>query len=225
MKKTKILSLAIFLTVLVGITGATMGYQEYFYRWINDGAGGTHGGCHGGANTKVSVMGTLVLSVNVSGNLSPLQHFTLEVDILNFTEATLAPYNNKVTVGVPGHQGDNALFTSSLASQTMNRGETVDSYGSYNPGDNDNKFNLVAPNKAGTYTLVALAIAGMNQTSFSAYNLTYVQDSIQITVEGPTPSDGGTIMGANLVIIVGSILAVSTVSIVIIRKRMKKSGL
>ena len=65
----------------------------------------------------------------------------------------------------------------------------------------------------------------MNQTDASAYNLTYVQDSIQITVEGPTPSDGGTIFGANLTIIIGSILAVSTSLIVIMRKRMKKSGL
>ncbi len=84
MKKTKILSLTIFLTLLIGITSATMGYQEYFYRWVE---GGTHGGCHGGSNTKASVLGNLVLSVNVTGDLSPLQHFTLEVDILNFTEA------------------------------------------------------------------------------------------------------------------------------------------
>jgi len=225
LKKTKILSLTIFLTLLMGITGAAMGYQEYFSRWINDGTGGTHGGCHGGANTKESVMGSLTLSINVTGDLSPLQHFTLEVDILNFTEANLDPYDGRVTIGVPGHQGDNALFTSSLASQTLNRRESVDIYGSYNPSDNDNKFDLVAPNEAGTYTLLALAIAGMNQTDISAYNLTYVQDSIQITVEGPTPSDAGTIMGANLTIIIGSILAVSTGSIFIIRKRMKKRGL
>jgi len=225
LKKTKILSLAIFLTLLIGITGATLGYQEYFSRWINDGAGGTHGGCHGGANTNPSITGTLVLSVNVTGTLSPLQHFTLEVDILNFTEANLDPYAGRVTVGVPGHQGDNALFTSSLGSQTLNRGENVDVYGSYNPGDNDNKFDLVAPSGAGTYTLVALAIAGMNQTDASAYNLTYVQDSIQITVVGPTPSGADTIFGANLAVIIGSILAVSTGTFFMIRKRMKRTGL
>ena len=64
---------------------------------------------------KRVVLGSLVLSVNVTGDLSPYQHFTLEVDILNFTEANLDPYDGRVTVGVPGHQGDNALFTSSLA--------------------------------------------------------------------------------------------------------------
>ncbi|MFW9950594.1 MAG: hypothetical protein ACFFKA_10790 [Candidatus Thorarchaeota archaeon] len=225
MKKTKILSLAIFLTLLVGITGATMGYQEYFYRWKDDGEGGSHDSCHGVNNNRESVMGSLVLTINVTGNLSPLQHFTLEIDILNFTEANEAQYEGRVTIGVPGHQGDNALFTSSLASQTLNRRESVDTYGSYNPGDNDNKFDLVAPNQAGTYTLVALAIAGMNQSTLSAYNLTYVQDSIQITVEGSTPSDGGTIFGANLIIVIGSILAVSTSVIFIVRRRIKRSGL
>lgn len=221
MKKTKILSLTIFLTLLIGITSATMGYQEYFYRWVE---GGTHGGCHGGSNTKASVLGNLVLSVNVTGDLSPLQHFTLEVDILNFTEANLAPYDGRVTVGVPGHQGDNALFTSSLASQTLNRRESVDSYGSYDPGNNNNKFDLIAPSVAGNYTLVALAIAGMNQTSLSAYNLTYVQDSIQITVVGSIPTTADTISGVNLTIIIGSIAAVSTSLILIVRKQKKKSG-
>ena len=222
MKKTKILSLAIFLTLLIGITGATLGYQEYFSRWINDGAGGTHGGCHGGANTNPSITGTLVLSVNVTGTFSPSQHFTLEVDILNFTEANLSPYNGRVTIGVPGHVGDNALFTSSLASQTVNRRESVDVYGSYNPSNNNNKFDLIAPTKGGTYSLYAVAIAGMNQTDASAYNLTYIQGSIQITVVGPTPPDAG-IPGANLPIIIGSIAAVSASLIVIIRKRTKKS--
>ncbi len=223
MKKIKILSLLIFLTLFMGVIGGALGYQEYLYRWINNGAGGTHGACHGGADTKESVTGTCVLTVNVTGNLSPLQHFTLEVDILNFTEANLDPYEGRITVAVPGYQGDNALFTSSLASQTLNRRESVDIYGSYDPSDNDNKFDLVAPSKAGTYNLVAVAIAGVNQTDASAYNFTYVQDSIQITVE--SSAEVGGIPGASLPIIIGSIAAVSTTFIFIIRKRMKKSGL
>ena len=219
MKKTKILSLLIFLTLLLGIIGMAVGYQEYLYNW----SGGTHAApCHGTANTRESVSGSLVLSVNVTGNLSPEQHFTLEIDILNFTEANLSPYNGRVTIGVPGHVGDNALFTSSLASQTVNRRESVDVYGSYNPSNNNNKFDLIAPTKGGTYSLYAVAIAGMNQTDASAYNLTYIQGSIQITVVGPTPPDAG-IPGANLPIIIGSIAAVSASLIVIIRKRTKKS--
>ena len=222
MKKTKILSLVVLLTLFMGITGAVLGYQERLYEWVNNGAGGTHGGCHGPSNTKPSVLGTLVLSINETGDLSPSQHFTLEVDVLNFTEANLVPYDGRITVGVPGYQGDNALFTSSLASQTLNRRESVDSYGSYNPGDDDNKFDLIAPSKAGTYDLFALVIAGVNQTDASAYNITYVENSIQITVVGPTPPDSG-IPGADLPIVIGSIAAVSASLIVIIRKRMKKS--
>jgi len=224
LKKTKILSLLIFITLFMGIAGAVIGYQEYLYRWNNDGNGGTHGGCHGGANTKASVTGTLVLSINETGDLSPSQHFTLEVDILNFTEANLVPYDGRVTVGVPGYQGDNALFTSSLASQTLNRRESVDTYGSYNPGNNNNKFELIAPSKAGTYTLFAVVICAVNQTDASPYNLTYVENSIQITVVGPTPPASG-IPGANLPIVIGSIVAVSASLIVIIRKRTKKRGL
>ena len=219
MKKTKILSLTIFLTLLIGITGATVGYQEYFYRWIE---GGTHGGCHHSADTEASVLGTLVLSINETGDLSPLQHFTLEIDVLNFTEANQAQYDGRITVGVPGNVSDNALFTSSLASQTLNRRESVDAYGSYNPSNNNNKFDLIAPSAAGTYTLVCLAIAAVNQSEASAFNITYVENSIQITVVGPTPPDS-VIPGANLPIIIGSIAAVSASLIVIIRKRMKKS--
>ena len=227
MKKAKILSLLIFLTLFMGIAGAALGYQEYLYRWSNDGAGGTHGGCHGGANTKESVTGTFLLSINETGDLAPLQHFTLEVDVLNFTEANLAPYDGRITLGVPGHQGDNALFTSSLASQTLNRRESVDIYGSYDPSDSDNKFDLVAPSEAGTYTLVAVAICGVNQTDASAYNLTYIEDSIQITVVGPTPPTPppSGIPGANLPIVIGSIAVVSASLIFIIKKRTKKSGL
>lgn len=221
MKKTKLLTVIIFVALFTGVVGAAAGYQEYIYRWVNDGAGGTHGGCHGGTNTKASVTGTLVLSINVTGDLSPLQHFTLEVDILNFTEANLAPYDGRVTIGVPGHVGDNGLFTSSLATQTLNRRESVDSYGSYDPNDNDNKFDLIAPNNAGTFNLYAVAIAGMNQTDGEAYNLTYVEDSIQVTVVGAA-GPGGTIPGAYLSVIIGSIATISTVLIIFVRKRLRR---
>lgn len=209
----------------MGIIGGAVGYQEYIYRWINNGAGGTHGACHGSANTKASVNGTLVLSINVTGNLSPLQHFTLEVDVLNFTEANLNPYEGRFTLGVPGYQGDNAKFTSSLADQTLNRREQVDVWGSYDPSDDDNKFKLRAPTQAGTYDLVAVAIAAVNQTDSSAYNITYVQGLIQITVVGSIGSTPATISGGILVIIVGSSLAVSIVLIFSVRMRMRKKEL
>lgn len=225
MRKTKLFSLLIFSALLFGVIGGAVGYQEYIYRWINNGAGGTHGACHHSADTKVSVNATLVLTINETGSLSPGQAFELSVAVLNFTEANLAPYDGRITVGVPGYQGDNAKFTSGLSHQTLNRGEQVDSYGSYNDSNADNEFELFAPFEAGTFDLVALAICAMNQTDESAYNMTYVQDSIQITVVGGTGAGAGTISGGLLAIIIGSTFAVSTILLVRMRKRMRKREL
>ncbi|MFX1455932.1 MAG: hypothetical protein ACFFDB_11225 [Promethearchaeota archaeon] len=224
MRKTKILSLIIFSTILFGTIGGVVAYQEYIYRWINNGAGGTHGACHGSADTKASVNGTLVITVNETGDLSPGQAFSIEVDILNFTEANLSPYDGRFTLGVPGYQGDNAKFTSALSHQTLNRREQVDSYGSYNPGDTDNVFELFAPKTAGTYDLYAVAIAAVNQTDNEPYNITYVQDFVQITVVGTT-GGGGTISGGLLVVIVGSVFAITTILVVSMRKRIRKKDL
>ncbi len=228
MRKTKLFSLLIFSALLFGAIGGVVGYQEYLYRWSDNGDGGTHGGCHHEtADTKASVNGTLVLTVNETGNLSPGQAFTLEIDILNFTEANLDPYEGRFTLGLPGYKGDNAKFTLSLDSQTLNRRERVDSYGSYDPGDIDNVFELFAPTEAGTFTLFAVAMAAMNQTDEQSYNITYVQDSVQITVVLPpgAAAPAATISGGLLTIIIGSTLAVSTILILRIRKRVRKREL
>ncbi|MHA1915456.1 MAG: hypothetical protein ACW986_10185 [Promethearchaeota archaeon] len=224
MKKTKLFSLTILSVLLLGTIGGVVGYQEYIYRWINNGAGGTHGACHGSANTKASVLGTLVLTVNETGNLSPGQPFELSVAVLNFTEANLDPYDGRFTLGVPGYQGDNAKFSSALSHQTLNRRESVDSYGSYNHSGSNNEFDLFAPTTAGTFDLVAVAIAGINQTDLTAYNLTFVQDSIQVTVVGSMGTQA-TISGGVLTVIISSTLAVSTVLIIVMRKRLRKREL
>ncbi|KKL67888.1 hypothetical protein LCGC14_2130480 [marine sediment metagenome] len=182
MRKNKLISMLIFSALIFGTIGGAIGYQEYIYRWVNNGAGGTHGACHGSSNTKESVLGTMVLTINETGNLLTGQAFELSVAVLNFTEANLAPYNGRFTLGVPGYQGDNALFTSGLSHQTLNRGEAVDTWGSYNDSNADNEFMLFAPMIPGTYNLTAVAIAGMNQSDESSYNLTYVQEYISINV-------------------------------------------
>ena len=225
LRKTKIISLVIFSAILLGTIGGVVGYHELIYEWVNEGDGSPHGGCHGGANEKASVLGQLVLTVNETGSLSPGQAFTLEVDILNFTEANLAPYDGRFTLGIPGYIGDNAKFSSSVAHQTLNRREQVDSYGSYDPGDTDNVFELFAPMEAGTFVLYAVTIAGMNQTDEHYYNITYVQGSTQITVVGGSGAGAGTISGGLLTIIIGSTLAVSTILLVSMRKRLRKREL
>lgn len=231
MKKTKLIPLIILSALFFGTIGSAIAYQEYLYRWSDDGDGDTHGGCHGSAGTEASTIGTLELSINETGNLTPLQAFTLEVIIKNFTEATVDPYTRtsqnitrgRVTLGVPGYLGDNAKFTSALSDQTLNRGERLDEWGSYDPTNNNNKFVLFAPNEAGTYDLWAVVIAGMNQTDMSAANLTYIEDSIPITVVAPNGGggDGGTIAGDVLLITVGSAFIVTI--IVVIKKKYKIS--
>ncbi len=227
MKKTKLISLVILSALLFGIIGGAFAYQEYLYEWSDEGEGGTHGGCHGDEGTAESTTGSLVLSINETGNLAPSQPFTLEVLINNFTEATVDPYvrsgAGRVTLGVPGYLGDNAKFTSSLAHQTLNRGEKLDDWGSYDPSDTDNEFMLMAPNEAGTFVLWAVVIAGMNQSDASAANLTYIEGSISITVVAPTGGggDGGTIAGDILLLTVGSAFIVTIV--VVIKKKHKIS--
>ena len=182
MKKTKLFSMLILSALILGTIGGAIGYQEYLYRWSDDGDGGTHGGCHISSKTKESVLGTIVLTVNETGNLLPGQAFELSVAVLNFTEANLSPYDGRMTIGVPGYLGDNALFASGLSHQTLNRGESVDTWGTYNASDSDNEFLLFAPMIPGNFDVYAVAISGMNQSNEGAYNLTYVEGSISINV-------------------------------------------
>jgi len=229
MRKTKLVSLLIFSALIFGAIGSAVAYQEYLYRWVDDGDGGTHGGCHHDESVP-SVLGTLVLTVNETGSLSPGQAFTLEIDILNFTEATVDPYTRsgagRVSVGLPGYLGDNAKFTLSLNHQTLNRGEKLDDWGSYDPSDTDNVFELFAPMEAGTFDLYAVVMAAMNQTDKESYNITFIQDSVQITVVATSETGGdGTISGGLLAIIVGSTFVASTILILRVKKRARKREL
>ena len=229
MKKTKLMSLVILSALLIGIIGSSAAYQEYLYRWKDDGDGGDHASCHG--TTIESTTGSLTLTINETGNLSPGQAFTLDVIINNFTEATVDPYTRsgagRVTLGVPGYMGDNAMFTSSLSHQTLNRGERLDEWGSYTD-NSDNEFMLFAPGAAGTYELWAVVIAGVNQSSDNhadEYNITYLEDSMTITVVAPVGGGdgGGTIAGDILLITVGSAFIVTIVVVVKKKNKMKKN--
>lgn len=225
MMKKNIFVLSITAFLFLGVIFSVNAYHEYIYRW----EGADHGGCaHDGPGAIASVTGTLVLTVNETGNLAPYQLFTLEIDVLNFTEAIPDPYYGRIMVGIPGMIGDNDDFSISPGSQNFNRRESVDAYGSYNPGDTDNVFELMAPGVAGTYTLYGLALAGVNQSSdFSdkveaaEMNITFVQDSVTITVVAPeappTPEAPG-IPGYALPVIVATVAVVSAV-LIIKRKR------
>ena len=229
MKKTKLISLVILSALLFGIVGSAVAYQEYVYRWKDNGSGNEHGACHDSDLTMESAAGSLTLTINETGNLSPGQAFTLDVIVNNFTEATVDPYvrsgKGRVTLGVPGYMGDNAKFTSSLSHQTLNRGESLDPWGSYND-TTDNEFMLYAPIANGTYHLWAVVIAGINQTSDNHAEdapLTYLEDSITIIVVAPAAGgDGGTIPGGILAITIGSVFVVTLVVVVKKKNKMKK---
>ena len=225
MMKKKIFVLTISAFMFFGVIFSVNAYHEYIYRW----EGTDHGGCaHDGPGAIASVTGTLVLTVNETGNLAPYQLFTLEIDVLNFTEVIPDPYYGRMMVGIPGKIGDNDDFTLSPGSHLFKRRESVNAYGSYNPGDTDNVFELMAPGVAGTYTLYGLALAGVNQSSDYAdrvanaeMNITFVQDSVTITVVAPeappTPEAPG-IPGYALPVMVATVAVVSAV-LIIKRKR------
>ncbi|MBY8984255.1 MAG: hypothetical protein KGD65_04235 [Candidatus Lokiarchaeota archaeon] len=225
MRKTKLLSVLIFSALIFGVIGGAVGYQEYLYRWEDNGEGGTHSGCHHDDSVE-SVNGTLVLTVNETGNLSPGQAFTLEIDVLNFTEATIDPYvrsgKGRVSVGLPGYKGDNAKFTLALNHQTLNRGESLDEWGSYDPSNTNNVFELFAPMEAGTFELWAVVMAAMNQTDMESANITYVEDFVSITVVAPSGAAAQpSIPGGLLTIIISSTVAISTILVIRMRKRLR----
>jgi len=222
MSKKKIFVISITALLFMGVIFSVSGYHEYINRWEGD----DHGGCaHDGPDSEASVLGTLVLTVNETGDLAPYQLFTLEIDVLNFTEAIPDPYYGRIMIGIPGLIGDNDDFSSSPGSQNFNRRERVDAYGSYDPSDTDNVFELMAPGEAGTYDLWGLALAGVNQSSDFAdrveaaeMNITYVQDSVSITVVAPAAPAAPEIPGYVLPVMVATVAIVGAV-LVIKRKR------
>ena len=236
MMKKKIFVLSITALLFMGVIFSANAYHEYITTW----EGPLHEHCGHDASTP-SAIGTLVLAVNETGNLEPYQVFTLQISVLNFTEALLDPYYGKIMIGVPGvgEEGvviDNHLFSSPLGTHILNRRESVDDWGSYDEddgtrADDDTIFTLLAPGEAGTYTLMGLAIAGVNQSGDFAdtvehadMNITYIEGTTTITVVAPDGGgDGGTIAGDILLITVSSAFVVTIVVVVKKKNKMKKN--
>ena len=224
--KKKLFSLTLVAIIAIGGLASVYGYQELIWEW--EGAGHSACGHQGVSGAYESAIGTVVLTVNESGTLAPYQRFTLEIDVLNFTEAIPDPYYRRIMVCIPGMIGDNDDFSSSPGSQTMNRKERVDdTYGSYDPSDSDNVFELMAPGAAGTYNLYGLALAGFNHTSTNFYanvtndmemNITFVQDFVVIEVVAP--SGAGSIPGFLTIVLISSISV--AVFAVVLKVRRKK---
>ncbi|HEC40256.1 MAG TPA: hypothetical protein ENI29_18600 [bacterium] len=194
----------------------------------------------------------MTLSLSVAGDLEPYQLFNVSLDVKNFTEALVDPFYGKIMLGIPGvgEEGvsmDNHLFSTPLGEHVLNRREEVDEWGSINedtkltsrgnPSPHDVTFELLAPGKAGNYTLMGLAICGVNQSGDFAgsvesaeVNITYIEGTIDIEVVGPAVNGGdgdagGAISGGLLTVVIGSTFAASTILVLSIRKKVRKREL
>jgi len=229
MSKKKIFVISITALLFMGVIFSVNAYHEYI-GWAAGGdqwEGAGHDGCgHQGVTGAIaSVNATLDLTLNFTGDLAPREIFELEIDVLNFTEALATVYARRIMLSIPSGVGDNHLFSSPIGAQTFNRRERVDStWGSYNPSDDDNVFILEAPKEAGVYDLYGLVLVAMNHSAGdgSAYNITFVQDSVSITVVAPSdpPADppASGIPGYILPVMVATIAIVGAV-LIIKRKR------
>jgi len=231
--KKKLFSLTIVAIIAIGSLASVYGYHELIWEW--EGAGHSACGHQGVTGAAESAIGTLVLTVNETDPLAPYQKFTLEIDVLNFTEAIPDPYYRRIMVCIPGMIGDNDDFSSSPGTQIMNRRERVDdTYGSYDPSDTDNVFELIAPGAAGNYTLFGLVLAGFNHSGSAPaandaeMNITFIQDSVDIEVVAPAGPGNGNGNGTPVDSIPGflTIVLVSSISIavfaVVLKVRRKK---
>ncbi len=237
MMKKKIFVFSITALLFMGVIFSANAYHEYITTW----EGPAHLHC-GHDESNESVLGSLVLTVNETGSLEPYQMFEITIEVLNFTEVTVDPYYNRTMIGIPGvgEEGvvmDNHLFSSPLGEHILNRREEVDRWGSYDEStatrsDTDCLFKLLAPGKAGTYTLMALAIAAVNQSGDFAdtvehadMNITYIEETVTITVVAAGGAGAPSISGGLLTVIIGSTFAASTILILSIRKKVRKKEL
>jgi len=228
MMKKKLFVISITALLFMGIIYSVNGYHELIKTW----EGVAHEHCGHDASTP-SAIGTLELSINESGDLEPYQAFVLTIVVKNFTEAIGDPYYGRIMIGVPGVAADavvmdNHLFSLPLGSPRFSRRRSVDSYGSYNTSGSSNKFTLLAPGVAGTFDLMGLALAGVNQSGdFAApvndaeMNITYIEETISITVVGTPPGTGDSIPGFITLVLLSSI-GVTVLAVVLTVRRKKR---
>jgi len=220
MKKTKLISLIVLSALVFGILGSSaFAYHEYIYTFDGD----SHtGGCHAGStNDGESVTGSLDVTITPSGNLEPLQVFTISVAIDSFTELDNSAYQNRTTIGISKEFGDNSAFLRGVENKSFSRRIKVDADGNLLT---PTELGAIAPETPGEYTLVIVAIAAMNQSTEAGYNFIFAQGSVTVTVAAPANGGGGgpTIAGDILLITVGSAFVVTMVVVIKKKHKIKK---
>ncbi len=234
----KLISLTLLAILAIGSLASVYAYQEYITTW----EGVAHEHCGHDASTP-SEDGSLVLTLSETGNLEPYQIFNVSLSVSNFTEALEEPYGGYVMLGIPGLAADDVVmdndkFSSPLGIHILNRRESLDTWGSINedtklesrgnPSPMDCTFTLLAPGEAGTYTLMGLAIAGVNQSTDFAdtvehaeVDIIYVEGTITIKVVGSAGGSDDAIPGFITIVLMGSI-GVTILAVVLVVRRKKR---
>ena len=225
MRRRNFFKLSILVVFIVSIVGGASAYHEYVYTFDDAHTAGCH---NGNANDGESALGSLVITLTPNGTLEPYQAFEISVVILNFTELDNSAYENRTTMGISKDYGDNAAFFRGVSNKSFSRRVKVDQWGS---DLSPTTFGAVAPANPGTYDLVIVAIAAMNQTTESAYNFTFAKGTISVTVVAPSNGGGGetapgpTISGGIFGITFGIVVGISAIVMLQMRKRMRKKDI
>jgi hypothetical protein len=170
----------LILTILSMFVVGIVGYGLSYPTLITEYSGSGHTGCHG-SNTMGS--GTLTATPTVSGRV-----ITVAVTVTGFTEPTVPPYADTISVGIPWIYGDNAQFGHGMASNDVHG--HVNYWGTNIwevniTEDNSFTFEVLAPIANGNYNLIVAAMTGMN-ASGDAEPLFSIEDTIAVTVSGST---------------------------------------
>ncbi len=221
----KLISLTILAILAFGSLASVYAYQEYFYEWEDEGEGGEHGGCsHSGEDAIVSADGEVSITLITTGTIGPNDEFEIMLEVTGFVEPLEDPYDGRFIHGISGYKGDNDEFSIPTTAHSENRRERVDDNGDYLNASLStrsafgNYYTLIAPGSAGTYTLVATALAGLNQTDGEAYPFVYCEGSIEITVSG----GGGDSIPGFITIVMMSSVGVAILAVVLIVRRKKR---
>ncbi|HEC37675.1 hypothetical protein LCGC14_0787380 [marine sediment metagenome] len=208
-------ALAILSIFVVGIIGYGLSYPTLIEEYTGSG----HTGCHG-SNTVGS--GSLTATPTVSGRV-----VTVAVTITGFTEPTVLPYGDTISVGIPWIYGDNALFGHGIAQNDVHG--SLKNWGTNIwevniSEDSSFTFKVLAPAASGTYDLMVVALTGMN-ASGDAEPLFSLEDTISVVVSGATVSIASLALVPvnNLALVLVFVVGVlATGSVVLILKRKRK---
>ncbi|MFX1496274.1 MAG: hypothetical protein ACFFBH_01990 [Promethearchaeota archaeon] len=204
--KKKIIPVIVLTSFLLVLVGGVVAYPSSIEGFL----GGSHTGCHALVSpTTESIEGTVTVDCVQGTSLTAGQYFTINVAIINFTEALINDRGSEVSVAVAATRGDNANFGSKLDEPVRLAEITLDGNGDSNVPIS---FDLIAPTTDGSYTLVVDALSAANSTD--AVGIIYASGNVVLTISGGTPAAPG-IPGFEFYTLIG-VLAVTVSSLIVV---------